>query len=60
MVPDGYGVCYNPQPNKFLLSVSSYFDCPDTDSMLFAKKVQESLSEMKNVLIEANIPKPKL
>lgn len=46
---DGYGVCYNPQEERIYISVSSFRHCPHTDSVLFAKKLTESLREMKNI-----------
>lgn len=61
VVPDGYGVCYNPQEKKLMLSVSSYHSCPTTDSMLFATKLAEGLREMRDVVTQANgIPSSKL
>ena len=49
VVEDGYGICYNPQEERIYFSVSSFRQCPHTDSMLFAKKLTESLREMKNI-----------
>jgi carnitine O-acetyltransferase len=60
VVPDGYGICYNPQENRFIISISSFHECSETDSMLFAKKLRESLMEMKEVLLMGNMPKNKL
>ena len=60
VVPDGYGVCYNPQEKRLLVSISSYRSCPQTDSMLFAAKLTESLREMRDVVTQANIPNSKL
>lgn len=50
VVPDGYGVCYNPQLDQIMVCISSYCDCPETDSQLFATKLKESLSEMGDVV----------
>ena len=60
VVPDGYGVCYDPQKKKFLICVSSYFDCSDTDSKLFTTKLEESFREMRDTLLAANTPTAKL
>ena len=61
VVPDGYGVCYNPQEKRILLAVSSFHDYPHTDSMLFADKLGESLREMKQAVLDAGgSPKAKL
>uniref|UniRef100_A0A7D9NKB3 Choline O-acetyltransferase n=1 Tax=Xenopus tropicalis TaxID=8364 RepID=A0A7D9NKB3_XENTR len=35
VVPNGYGCCYNPQPEHILFCVSSFHDCKDTSSMTF-------------------------
>ena len=53
MVPDDYGVCYNSQETKVLVSVSSFRSCPETDSLLFGAKLAESLREMQAVLTAA-------
>lgn len=60
VVPDGYGVCYNPQSDQFILSVSSFRDCPETDSLLFGSKLVESLQEMREVCLESKNPASKL
>uniref|UniRef100_F6Z7S5 Choline O-acetyltransferase n=1 Tax=Ornithorhynchus anatinus TaxID=9258 RepID=F6Z7S5_ORNAN len=46
VVPDGYGACYNPQPEHILFCISSFHDCKETSSGRFAKAVEESLVEM--------------
>ncbi|KAK1333859.1 hypothetical protein QTO34_006247 [Cnephaeus nilssonii] len=46
VVPDGYGACYNPQPESILFCVSSFHSCRETSSTKFAKAVEESLAEM--------------
>ena len=53
VVPDGYGVCYNPQEKKTLFAVSSFRSCPETDSLLFLKNLKDSLIEMKEVVLAA-------
>ena len=60
VVPDGYGVCYNPQTNKTIMSVSSYVSCPHTDSALFQERLQESLREMRDVVEAAGPLEAKL
>ena len=54
VVPDGYGVCYNPQEKRVTFAVSSFRSHPDTDSLLFGSKLKESLREMEAVLTAAN------
>lgn len=46
VVPDGYGTCYNPQPESILFCISSFHSCRETSSTKFAKAVEESLLEM--------------
>ncbi len=54
VVPDGYGVCYNPQESQFILSVSSFHSNPKTNSHVFLKKLTETFGEMREVLVAAN------
>nr|XP_011435097.2 carnitine O-acetyltransferase isoform X2 [Crassostrea gigas] len=49
-VPDGYGVCYNPQEKQVILGVSAFNCCPETDSKRFKDSIQQSLLDMKSVL----------
>ena len=60
VVPDGYGVCYNPQEDQLLISISSYYSNRETDSILFANKLKESLIEMKEAILAAKMPDSKL
>ena len=60
VVPDGYGVCYNPQEEKFLLGVSSFRSCPDTDSMLFGSKLIESMRDMRDMMLDGKCLNSKL
>ncbi|XP_048586991.1 carnitine O-acetyltransferase isoform X2 [Nematostella vectensis] len=46
-VPDGYGICYNPQPNKLMYSVSTFNSNPATNPGHFAAAMQRSLDEMQ-------------
>ena len=50
VVPDGYGVCYNPQEKQVIFSVSSFHSCPETDSLRFLGKLTETMTEMHAVL----------
>lgn len=49
VVPEGYGACYNPQPESILFCISSFHSCKETSSPKFAKAVEESLTEMKDL-----------
>nr|XP_002190953.4 choline O-acetyltransferase [Taeniopygia guttata] len=49
VVPNGYGACYNPQPEHLLFCISSFKECKETSSNLFAKAVEESLLAMRDL-----------
>lgn len=49
VVPDGYGACYNPQPDSILFSVSSFSDSDLTCSDLFVKDLEVCLLEMEGL-----------
>ena len=53
-VPNGYGVCYNPQNHRVIFAISSLRSCPETDSQVFGAKVMESLREMQAMLVKAS------
>ncbi|XP_068735255.1 carnitine O-acetyltransferase-like isoform X1 [Montipora capricornis] len=46
-VPDGYGVCYNPQKNKIIFGVTTINSNPETNPGHFAAYLQKSLDEMQ-------------
>ena len=54
VVPNGYGVCYNPQNHQVTFAVSSFRSHPKTDSMLFGTELMESMREMQAVLAAGN------
>uniref|UniRef100_A0A452IU69 Choline O-acetyltransferase n=1 Tax=Gopherus agassizii TaxID=38772 RepID=A0A452IU69_9SAUR len=54
VVPSGYGVCYNPQPEHILFCISSFKECKETSSVMFAKAVEESLMEMRDLCSKCN------
>ncbi|XP_074400809.1 choline O-acetyltransferase [Zonotrichia albicollis] len=49
VVPNGYGACYNPQPEHLLFCISSFKECKETSSGMFAKAVEESLLSMRDL-----------
>nr|XP_023402935.1 choline O-acetyltransferase isoform X1 [Loxodonta africana] len=51
VVPDGYGACYNPQPENILFCISSFHSCKETSSTKFAKAVEESLLAMRELCL---------
>ncbi|XP_012938402.1 carnitine O-acetyltransferase [Aplysia californica] len=50
VVPDGYGICYNPQEDQLVLSVSSYNNSPQTNSEDFSELLRQSFLQMQKVL----------
>jgi len=59
MFPDGYGICYNPQEEKFFFSISTFRHHPETDASKFGLILIESLREMRSTL-DLSISKAKL
>ncbi|XP_047410512.1 choline O-acetyltransferase isoform X3 [Sciurus carolinensis] len=49
VVPNGYGACYNPQPETILFCISSFHNCKETSSTKFAKAVGASLTDMRDL-----------
>ncbi|NWX54556.1 CLAT acetyltransferase, partial [Promerops cafer] len=54
VVPNGYGACYNPQPEHLLFCISSFKECKETSSDVFAKAVEESLLAMRDLCNKCN------
>uniref|UniRef100_T1IUM8 Choline O-acetyltransferase n=1 Tax=Strigamia maritima TaxID=126957 RepID=T1IUM8_STRMM len=50
VVPDGYGASYNLKADSVLFCISSFHNCPDTNSALFAENLVSSLLQIKNIL----------
>ena len=51
VVPDGYGVCYNPKEDFILFCISSFVPCGETKSDYFADVLMSSLRQMKEMLL---------
>ena len=48
--PDGYGICYNPQKEQIICTITSFKKCLTTDSQRFGTLLCKALPEMKTVL----------
>ena len=59
VVPDGYGICYNPQEDHINFGVTAFNAATETDSEVFSQKLAESLLDMQYVLSRVP-PKAKL
>lgn len=49
VVPNGYGACYNPQPEAIIFCISSFHSCKETSSVEFAEAVGASLVDMRDL-----------
>uniref|UniRef100_A0A3B3X2D7 Carnitine O-acetyltransferase n=1 Tax=Poecilia mexicana TaxID=48701 RepID=A0A3B3X2D7_9TELE len=52
MVPDGYGVCYNPMDEHINIAITAFNSCEDTNAANFAQAVKEALLDMRALLTE--------
>ncbi|XP_015252206.1 PREDICTED: carnitine O-acetyltransferase-like isoform X2 [Cyprinodon variegatus] len=58
VVPDGYGVCYNPMEDHINFAVSSFNSCRETDAGSLAAAVEDALLDMRRLLEQT--PRSKL
>ncbi|TNN03452.1 hypothetical protein fugu_000481 [Takifugu bimaculatus] len=49
VVSNGYGACYNPQPDHILFCVSSFWESTATSSAVFVKVLNEALLEIRDL-----------
>ncbi|KAK2169375.1 hypothetical protein LSH36_10g01024 [Paralvinella palmiformis] len=49
VVPDGYGACYNLQPDFIVVCVSSFLSCGATKSEVFGRQLAMTLDEMHDL-----------
>ena len=54
VVPDGYGCSYNPMSNSILFCITSFFSSPETSSDFFARSLEGSLLQMRELCIKLN------
>ncbi|KAM8866748.1 carnitine O-acetyltransferase [Synchiropus picturatus] len=50
MVPDGYGVCYNPMDDHFNIAITAFNSCEETNAAKFSQVVEDALLDMKALL----------
>ncbi|KAJ8413763.1 hypothetical protein AAFF_G00063610 [Aldrovandia affinis] len=50
VVPDGYGVCYNPMDEHINFSVSAFNSCAETNATKLARALEEALVDMRDLL----------
>ncbi|XP_020650511.3 carnitine O-acetyltransferase isoform X1 [Pogona vitticeps] len=58
VVPDGYGVCYNPMADHINFAISAFNSCAETNAARMAHYLQKALLDMRQLLQEN--PKSKL
>ncbi|KAK7813612.1 hypothetical protein U0070_000662 [Myodes glareolus] len=58
VVPDGYGICYNPMEAHINFSVSAYNSCAETNAARMAHYLEKALLDMRSLL--QNHPRAKL
>ncbi|XP_076010208.1 carnitine O-acetyltransferase-like [Genypterus blacodes] len=50
MVPDGYGVCYNPMDEHINIAITAFNSCEETNAAKFARAVKDALLDMRALL----------
>ncbi|XP_053552092.1 carnitine O-acetyltransferase isoform X2 [Bombina bombina] len=58
VVPDGYGVCYNPMEDHINFSVSAFNSCAETNAARLAHYLEKALCDMQQLIQQS--PKSKL
>ena len=55
VVPDGYGVCYNPMEEHVNFTVSAFQSNPDTSSSRFAESIKASFDDLQKLLLKGKL-----
>ncbi|XP_064027298.1 carnitine O-acetyltransferase isoform X4 [Pogoniulus pusillus] len=50
VVPDGYGVCYNPMEHHINFAISAFNSCADTNAARMAHYLEQALLDMRALL----------
>uniref|UniRef100_A0A8C1H455 Carnitine O-acetyltransferase n=1 Tax=Cyprinus carpio carpio TaxID=630221 RepID=A0A8C1H455_CYPCA len=50
MVPDGYGICYNPMDDHINFAVTAFNSCEETNATRLSQFLEDSLLDMKTLL----------
>lgn len=50
VVPEGYGICYNPMDDRLLFAISTWRSCAETDAGKFSSVLGQSLEDGKRLL----------
>ena len=54
VVPDGYGICYNPMPQQINFAVSAWRSCADTNAQTLMDSLHKSLEDARDVLTKTS------
>ena len=54
MVPDGYGVCYNPMDEHINIAITAFNSCEETHAARFSRAVEDALLDMRALLEDRN------
>ncbi|CAB1319695.1 unnamed protein product [Coregonus sp. 'balchen'] len=54
MVPDGYGVCYNPMADHINIAITAFNSCEETHAANFGRAVKKALRNMRSLLEETS------
>uniref|UniRef100_A0A6Q2X426 Carnitine O-acetyltransferase n=1 Tax=Esox lucius TaxID=8010 RepID=A0A6Q2X426_ESOLU len=57
MVPDGYGVCYNPMADHINIAITALNSCEETHAANFGRAVKKALRDMRSLLGETAMAK---
>ncbi|XP_034025660.1 carnitine O-acetyltransferase-like isoform X2 [Thalassophryne amazonica] len=57
LVPDGYGVCYNPMDEHINIAITAFNSCEETNAAQFAQSVEDALLDMRALLEHTAAPK---
>ncbi|XP_013862618.1 carnitine O-acetyltransferase [Austrofundulus limnaeus] len=55
VVPDGYGVCYNPMDEHINMAITAFNSCEETNAANFAQAVENALLDMRALLEDAAV-----
>ncbi|TRY60256.1 hypothetical protein DNTS_005918 [Danionella cerebrum] len=50
MVPDGYGICYNPMDDHINFAVTAFNSCEETNATKLSRFIEDALLDMKTLL----------
>lgn len=57
VVPDGYGVCYNPMDEHINIAITAFNSCEETNAAKFAHCVKDALLDMGALLEDTSTAK---